>query len=116
MLSLNPNHGSGFRSVLKGTFPVKTLLFLSDCVPGSLFDMGGEYYCYSSDITCSFPVNGKFTADQRAIYEAVLKSSRAVMAAIKPGTNTEPVKLLGPQLLSDYRDKKMTCSQYEGTG
>uniref|UniRef100_A0A671RBP3 Xaa-Pro dipeptidase n=1 Tax=Sinocyclocheilus anshuiensis TaxID=1608454 RepID=A0A671RBP3_9TELE len=50
-----------------------------------LFDMGGEYYCYSSDITCSFPVNGKFTADQRAIYEAVLKSSRAVMAAIKPG-------------------------------
>uniref|UniRef100_A0A3Q3WT95 Xaa-Pro dipeptidase n=1 Tax=Mola mola TaxID=94237 RepID=A0A3Q3WT95_MOLML len=50
-----------------------------------LFDMGGEYYCYTSDITCSFPANGKFTADQRAIYEAVLKSSRAVMAAIKPG-------------------------------
>ncbi|XP_066570116.1 xaa-Pro dipeptidase [Amia ocellicauda] len=50
-----------------------------------LFDMGGEYYCYSSDITCSFPANGKFTANQRAIYEAVLKSSRAVMAAIKPG-------------------------------
>ncbi|XP_071389290.1 xaa-Pro dipeptidase [Centroberyx affinis] len=50
-----------------------------------LFDMGGEYYCYSSDITCSFPANGKFTSDQRAIYEAVLKSSRAVMAAIKPG-------------------------------
>ena len=47
--------------------------------------MGGEYYCYTSDITCSFPANGKFTADQRAIYEAVLKSSRAVMAAIKPG-------------------------------
>lgn len=51
----------------------------------SLFDMGGEYYCYSSDITCSFPANGKFTADQREIYEAVLKSSRAVMNAVKPG-------------------------------
>lgn len=51
----------------------------------SLFDMGGEYYCYSSDITCSFPANGKFTPDQRAVYEAVLKSSRAVMAAMKPG-------------------------------
>uniref|UniRef100_H3CBZ2 Xaa-Pro dipeptidase n=1 Tax=Tetraodon nigroviridis TaxID=99883 RepID=H3CBZ2_TETNG len=49
-----------------------------------LFDMGGEYYCYSSDITCSFPANGRFTPDQRAVYEAVLKSSRAVMAAIKP--------------------------------
>uniref|UniRef100_A0A3B3ZW71 Xaa-Pro dipeptidase n=1 Tax=Periophthalmus magnuspinnatus TaxID=409849 RepID=A0A3B3ZW71_9GOBI len=50
-----------------------------------LFDMGGEYHCYTSDITCSFPANGKFTADQKAIYEAVLKSSRSVMAAIKPG-------------------------------
>ena len=25
-----------------------------------LFDMGGEYYCYGSDITCTFPSNGKF--------------------------------------------------------
>ncbi|XP_075290280.1 xaa-Pro dipeptidase isoform X2 [Opisthocomus hoazin] len=50
-----------------------------------LFDMGGEYYCYGSDITCTFPANGKFTPDQRAIYEAVLKSSRAVMEAVKPG-------------------------------
>lgn len=50
-----------------------------------LFDMGGEYYCYSSDITCSFPANGKFTEDQRKIYEAVYKASRAVMAAVKPG-------------------------------
>lgn len=53
--------------------------------PRSLFDMGGEYYCFSSDITCSFPANGKFTEDQRAIYEAVLRSSRAVMSAMKPG-------------------------------
>uniref|UniRef100_A0A8C5UG75 Xaa-Pro dipeptidase n=1 Tax=Malurus cyaneus samueli TaxID=2593467 RepID=A0A8C5UG75_9PASS len=50
-----------------------------------LFDMGGEYYCYGSDITCTFPANGKFTADQRAVYEAVLKASRAVMKAVKPG-------------------------------
>ncbi|XP_061449967.1 xaa-Pro dipeptidase isoform X3 [Rhineura floridana] len=50
-----------------------------------LFDMGGEYYCYGSDITCTFPANGKFTPDQRAIYKAVLKSSRAVLKAVKPG-------------------------------
>ena len=53
----------------------------------SLFDMGGEYYCYGSDITCSFPVSGKFTADQRMHYEAVYKASRAVMAAVKPGNS-----------------------------
>uniref|UniRef100_A0A2R8ME09 Xaa-Pro dipeptidase n=1 Tax=Callithrix jacchus TaxID=9483 RepID=A0A2R8ME09_CALJA len=50
-----------------------------------LFDMGGEYYCFASDITCSFPANGKFTADQKAIYEAVLRSSRAIMGTMKPG-------------------------------
>lgn len=50
-----------------------------------LFDMGCEYYCYTSDITCSYPVNGRFTADQRKIYEAVLAASQAVMKALKPG-------------------------------
>ncbi|KAI3377011.1 hypothetical protein L3Q82_000237 [Scortum barcoo] len=54
-------------------------------VPCTLYDMRGEYYCYTSDITCSFPANGKFTPDQRAIYEAALKSSQTIMAAIKPG-------------------------------
>ena len=50
-----------------------------------LFDMGGEYCCYASDITCTFPANGKFTEDQKIIYNAVLKASRAVMEAAKPG-------------------------------
>ena len=55
-----------------------------------MFDMGAEYYCYCSDISCSFPANGKFTPDQAAIYNAVLKANRAVMDAAKPGeTNTE---------------------------
>ncbi|PRD27863.1 UNVERIFIED_CONTAM: Xaa-Pro dipeptidase [Trichonephila clavipes] len=55
------------------------------CICGSLFDMGGEYYCYTSDITCSFPASGKFTDKQKIIYNAVYKSSRAVMESVKPG-------------------------------
>ena len=47
--------------------------------------MGGEYHCYTSDITCSYPANGKFTDDQKFIYEAVLRSNRAVLAACKQG-------------------------------
>ncbi len=50
--------------------------------------MGGEYCCYTSDITCSFPANGKFTEDQKTIYRAVLKANRAVLAAVKPGKCT----------------------------
>lgn len=37
-----------------------------------LFDMGSEYHCYGSDITTTFPANGKFTPDQKMVYEAVL--------------------------------------------
>lgn len=48
--------------------------------------MGASYYCYASDITCSFPANGKFTDDQKMVYNAVLKANRAVIAAMKPGT------------------------------
>ena len=63
----------------------------------ALFDMGSEYYCYASDITCSFPVNGKFTNDQRKIYNAVLKSSRAVMSALKPGVSWVDMHLLADE-------------------
>ncbi|CAG2163536.1 unnamed protein product, partial [Oppiella nova] len=62
-----------------------------------LFDMGCEYYCYSSDITCSFPSNGKFTSDQKIIYESVLKASRAVMSAVKPGVSWRDMHLLAEQ-------------------
>ncbi|RLV97383.1 hypothetical protein DV515_00011835 [Chloebia gouldiae] len=65
-----------------------------------LFDMGGEYYCYGSDITCTFPANGRFTAEQRAVYEAVLKASRAVMEAVKPGQQINVLELAAAVILS----------------
>jgi Xaa-Pro dipeptidase len=52
-----------------------------------LFDMGAEYQCYASDITCSFPVNGKFTDKYRAIYESVLNAQRVVYGMMKPGVS-----------------------------
>ncbi|GAX86082.1 hypothetical protein CEUSTIGMA_g13495.t1 [Chlamydomonas eustigma] len=50
-----------------------------------LVDMGCEYYHYGSDITTTFPVNGKFTPKQRTIYNAVLRASNAVKSAMRPG-------------------------------
>lgn len=52
-----------------------------------LLDMGCEYYCYDSDITCSFPANGRFSEDQAMVYEAVLAAHQAVLQAIKPGVS-----------------------------
>ncbi|KMZ73097.1 Xaa-Pro dipeptidase [Zostera marina] len=53
----------------------------------ALLDMGGEFHFYGSDITCSFPINGKFTSDQCLIYNAVLKSHDAVISKMQPGVN-----------------------------
>jgi len=53
----------------------------------ALLDMGAEYHCYCSDITCSFPMSGTFSADQKMIYEGVLAAVKAVMDMMKPGTD-----------------------------
>ncbi len=52
-------------------------MFLTDC--------GGQYHGYASDITCSYPVNGRFTSEQRAVYETVLAANQAVQRAMRPG-------------------------------
>jgi Xaa-Pro aminopeptidase len=50
-----------------------------------LIDAGCEYQNYASDITRAFPANGKFTPEQRAIYDIVLKAQLAGIKAIRPG-------------------------------
>lgn len=52
-----------------------------------LIDAGCEYEYYASDITRTFPVNGKFTDAQRKIYQIVLDAQLAGIAEIKPGNS-----------------------------
>jgi Xaa-Pro aminopeptidase len=52
-----------------------------------LVDAAAEYENYSADITRTFPVNGKFTNEQRAIYEIVLKAQQSVIDALRPGVS-----------------------------
>ena len=50
-----------------------------------LIDAGGELDGYASDITRTFPVNGKFSGAQRDVYQLVLDAQSASIAATKPG-------------------------------
>ncbi|MCK5875248.1 MAG: Xaa-Pro aminopeptidase [Alcanivoracaceae bacterium] len=50
-----------------------------------LVDAGAEFECYASDITRTFPVNGKFSAEQQAVYEVVLASQLAAIDQVRPG-------------------------------
>ena len=50
-----------------------------------LFDLGSTYNYYCSDISRTFPVNGKFTPRQRRIYEIVLNGQKLMFKNMKPG-------------------------------
>jgi Xaa-Pro aminopeptidase len=50
-----------------------------------LIDAGAEFECYASDITRTFPVNGRFTPEQRALYEIVLAAQLAAIDEVRVG-------------------------------
>jgi len=52
-----------------------------------LIDAGCEYEYYASDITRTFPVNGRFSPEQKAIYELVLTAQLAAIEQVKPGNH-----------------------------
>jgi Xaa-Pro aminopeptidase len=52
-----------------------------------LIDAGAELHGYASDITRTFPVNGRFTPAQRAVYEVVLAAQHAAIQQVRPGNH-----------------------------
>jgi Xaa-Pro aminopeptidase len=52
-----------------------------------LVDAGCELGSYASDITRTLPINGRFTSEQRAVYEVVLEANRAAIAQVRPGNH-----------------------------
>jgi Xaa-Pro aminopeptidase len=52
-----------------------------------LVDAGCELESYASDITRTVPINGRFTPEQRAVYEVVLEANRAAIERVRPGNH-----------------------------
>jgi Xaa-Pro aminopeptidase len=50
-----------------------------------LIDAGAELECYASDISRSFPISGRFSREQRALYEIVLTAQEAAIDEVMPG-------------------------------
>jgi len=88
-----------------------------------LIDAGCEYDYYASDVTRTFPVNGIFSAEQRAIYEIVLHAQKESISAVKPGATLDEIHqravrsitegLLGVGLLEGERDTLIEEKKYE---
>jgi Xaa-Pro aminopeptidase len=52
-----------------------------------LVDAGGEYQGYAADITRTYPVNGRFSTEQKALYEVVLAAQLAAIEMVYPGSH-----------------------------
>src|SRR6202035_5716041 len=54
-----------------------------------LVDSAAELDLYASDVTRTWPVDGRFTPEQRAIYELVLAAQKAAIAQVRPGAHVK---------------------------
>jgi Xaa-Pro aminopeptidase len=66
-----------------------------------LVDAGAEYKGYASDITRTFPINGKFTDAQRDIYDLVLKCQKSCVDMVRPGVRLEDLKTHSVEVLTE---------------
>jgi len=64
-----------------------------------LIDSGAEYNYYNGDLTRTVPVNGKFTKEQREIYQIVLNAQKAVIKKIKAGVKLTDLKAYSVKML-----------------
>lgn len=66
-----------------------------------LIDAGAEYEGFASDITRTFPVNGRFTRAQREIYDLVLESQTRCIEMIKPGVTLDDMHTRSVEILTE---------------
>jgi Xaa-Pro aminopeptidase len=82
--------GSAYANIVAGGVNACCLHYVENNQPLAdgallLIDAGSEFDYYASDVTRTFPVNGRFSAEQRALYDVVLEAQLAAVAHVKPG-------------------------------
>ncbi|HEY2581586.1 MAG TPA: aminopeptidase P N-terminal domain-containing protein [Mucilaginibacter sp.] len=65
-----------------------------------LMDVGAEYHGYSADVTRTFPTNGKFTDEQKAIYQIIYDAQEEVFKLCKEGVKYSDLELKTSEVLS----------------
>ncbi len=66
-----------------------------------LLDAGAEYKGYASDITRTFPINGKYTKEQRDIYDLVLATQMSCIDMVRPGVRLDDLKAHSVEMLTE---------------
>lgn len=64
--------------------------------------MGGKWHGYCADQAITFPVDGKFTEKQKAIYNAVYEAQKKVLETMRPGLNWADMHLLAERVILEH--------------
>ena len=97
-----------FATIVAGGPRATTLHYSENCCAVEdgqmvLIDLGAASGHYCADISRTFPINGKFTARQKQIYETVLQAQELVIAAAKPGLTTRDLN----QIVVEFYQSKL---------
>jgi len=82
--------GSAYTNIVAGGANACILHYVENDAPlraGELLlvDAGAEFDCYASDVTRTWPISGRFSPEQRALYELVLRAQLAAIEEVRPG-------------------------------
>lgn len=78
-------------------------------------DAGAEWGQYTADVTRTFPVSGRFTARQKAIYDLVLATQRAAFDSVRPGAHLRDLNRVARRYMKEHSGKlcgARTCDEY----
>jgi Xaa-Pro aminopeptidase len=75
-------------------------------------DYGSDWQYYTSDITRTWPVSGRFTAEQEKMYRCVLDARNAIIAAMKPGASLASLQGVAAAVYAKHGYEK----EFEATG
>jgi Xaa-Pro aminopeptidase len=109
----NRSKGFAYTPIIASGYSACVLHYIENnkqCKDGDLLlmDVGAEYANYSSDMTRTIPVNGRYTDRQKAIYNAVLRVKNEATNMLVPGTLwAEYHKEVGKLMTSELLDLKL---------
>lgn len=109
----NRSRGFAYTPIIGSGYSACVLHYIEnnkECKDGDLLlmDVGAEYANYSSDMTRTIPVNGKFSARQKAVYNAVLRVKNEATKMLTPGVLwAEYHKEVGKLMTSELLDLKL---------
>lgn len=109
--------GQAYESIVAGGENALILHYIENNMPLKdgdllLIDAGSEFNGYASDVTRTFPVNGKFTKAQKEVYQVVLDSQKNAIAQASIGSSLKDVHMAASKVLADFliKNKVLTGS------